>query len=325
MTRTPFPGLSQKGIALPLVLWTVTVLMAVVFAFAFSARTEVRMTMNFRGSIEKKFLAEAGVERALMELSYRNFFRDTAPAEPDFAVWKVDSTLRSEALGKGGYRVSIVDESGKISINGLTDANAVVLKNLLVRLEVPPAAADIIVDSILDWKDGDDLHRLNGAESDYYMSLPNPYKAKDRKFDTPEELLLVKGVTEEILFGDGKTKGLSQFITVFSEQKGVSLASSPRDVLLSIPGMTDELAESILSYRKDNPVWDDAKAEVFLGPVVSAIRPYTTQGAQRTYTITSWGYKDGEKGEYAIVATVILLEASYKYLYYKSPAWVQQS
>ena len=96
--------------------------------------------------------------------------------------------------------VRIFNESGKISLNGLTDASGIMVNNLLVNLGSPPEEANRIVDSILDWKDEDDLHRLNGAESDYYQSLPHPYKARNADFESLEELLLVKGVTPDILY-----------------------------------------------------------------------------------------------------------------------------
>jgi general secretion pathway protein K len=324
MRRKGLLGLSQRGIALPLVLWTITVLMAIVFSFAVAARTEMRMTMNFRNSIEKKLLAEAGIERALLEISYRNSFVGKGPEETDLQVWKIDGASYSDSVGKGSYKVSIMDESGKISINGLTDTSGVLLKSLLTRLDVKPEVAGTIVDSILDWKDGDDLHRLNGAESDYYRSLPNPYKAKNSDFETPEELLLVKGMTEEILFGHGKTMGLLNFITVFSKHAGVNLATAAREVLLSIPFMTDGLVESILAYRDTAPSMSSADVQALLGPVANVVRPYVGGTAQHTFTLNSEGYKQGEKGNYTITATVRIQQDSYRYVYYKSPAWAEQ-
>jgi general secretion pathway protein K len=324
MKRIGLFGLSDRGIALPLVLWTITVLMAVVLSLAFSVRTEMRMTMNFRGSIEKKMLAEAGVERALMEISYRNAIGGKGSAQPDLQVWRIDGVPYSAEMGTGGYKVGITEESGKIAINALTDATGVLLKNLLEKLEVPSETADTIVDSVLDWKDGDDLHRLKGAESDYYQSLPIPYKAKNANFETPEELLLVKGMTEEILFGDGKKKGILPFITIFSHHTGVSLAAAPKEVLLSIPGMTEGVVENILAYRDSTPVWDEGEAAAVLGSVAAAIRPYLSAESQQTYTVASQGYKNGEKGVYGITATVTLVQNGYAYRYYKSPVWMEQ-
>ncbi len=325
MSRKGLFGISQAGIALPLVLWTLTVLMTIVLSLAVGARTEIRMTMNFRDSIENKLLAEAGIERGLMEISYRNFFLGNGPAETDLQVWRIDGTPYTDTVGKGSYRVGIMDETGKISINGLTDSSGILLKNLLVRLEVAPETADTIVDSILDWKDADNLTRLNGAEDDYYMSLANPYHAKNADFSTPEELLMVKGMTEEILFGNGETKGLLPFITVYSKHSGVNIATAPREVLLSIPGMTDGVAESILAYREAAPVWNASEAQALLGPVAQTIRLYTgVAGARRIFTLSSAGYREGEKAPYTITATVVVEQGGCRFIYYKSPTLAEQ-
>ena len=69
-------------------------------------------------------------------------------------------------------------------------------KALLMAL---PGMDDATSDCILDWLDSDDTPRETGIESDYYTSLG--YQAKNGPIDTIEELLLVKGVTPQSLFG----------------------------------------------------------------------------------------------------------------------------
>ena len=49
-------------------------------------------------------------------------------------------------------------------------------------VDMDEAAA--IADSIMDWRDSNDLHMLNGAEEDYYQDLDAPYSCKDGKFDS---------------------------------------------------------------------------------------------------------------------------------------------
>ena len=53
----------DQGIALLLVLWILTILMLLVFSFSYMARTETYATMAFKSGAEKKFFAEAGLER----------------------------------------------------------------------------------------------------------------------------------------------------------------------------------------------------------------------------------------------------------------------
>lgn len=64
-----------------------------------------------------------------------------------------------------------------------------------------PAMTETVADSILDWIDEDDEPREYGAEVDYYMTLEPAYAPKNGPLDTVEELLRVKGVTPELLFG----------------------------------------------------------------------------------------------------------------------------
>ena len=56
-------------------------------------------------------------------------------------------------------------------------------------------AGDIINDSLRGWKDADELHRLNGAESDFYLKLPVPYRARNGARQDTAELLQISGVT----------------------------------------------------------------------------------------------------------------------------------
>jgi general secretion pathway protein K len=249
--------------------------------------------------------------------------------------------------------VSIIDESGKINLNTLNDTSGIILKNLLINSGVQEDIADTIVDSTLDWKDntGGDLHRLHGAGDDYYMSLPTPYKPRHDNFATPEELLLVKGVTPEILYGDGKKKGLINFLTVNSVSAAINLKAAAREVLAAIPGIGDDDIEAILSLR-ENP-GDATGMQAFLGKITPPFNGFVTSGGTGgTFTIESLGLKGDEKTGCAIRATVSIGSNTvssplvmkrpaagkpnivsnvnmdsgkppYIYLYYKSPADVK--
>lgn len=301
--------LSQKGIALMMVLWVLTILMVIVLSFSFAARTETHSTLIFKEGIENKFLAEAGLERGIMEIFYRRQNLNIEGSD----VWAIDNKPYAVQLGEGNCTVKIADEAGKVDINATSD---VILKNLLMNLGVQGEKLDIIVDSIMDWKDADDLHRLHGAESDYYMSLPNPYKAKNANFDTLEELLLVKGITPEILYGNGERKGIIDYLTVHSKMNFISVNNAPREVLMAIPGITNEIADMIINYRKIKKIINLQEAGV---PPQSM--QYFSIIETNTYAVEAVGYKTDERKGHATKA-VVAIEGNnkYKYLYYKSPA-----
>src|SRR5205823_6857830 len=86
----------------------------------------------------------------------------------------------------------VMDESSKININ-TASANQLLLL---------PGMTDDTAGAIIDWRDEDsNISNNGGAESEYYMSLPRPYQCKNAPFETVEELLLVKGFTPELLYG----------------------------------------------------------------------------------------------------------------------------
>ena len=312
---------TQEGIALLIVIWVVTVLMVTVLSFSLMARTEAHSTLSFKEGIEKNFLAEAGIERAIMELFYMRQNMNAAVTTKDTEAWKADGTSYSGQVGDGSYTVRIRGESGKLDINTVPE---ILLKNLLLNSGVKDDDADTIVDSIMDWKDPDDLHRLHGAESDYYMSLPNPYKAKNADFDTLEELLLVKGVTPELLYGSTEAKGLIDFLTVNSKSGTVNLNYAPKEVLTAIPGIGADTADRIIQYRQDKSISGLQEIQQLLGENYSAAAPYIGVIDTNAYTIEARGYRGGEKTGYPVRAIVALdNNTKYRYLYYRSPAYVR--
>lgn len=89
-------------------------------------------------------------------------------------------------------RYGLSDEAGRININVADEE---------VLLNLPGMTVDLI-DALLDYRDADDEARPGGAEQDYYDQLPTPYRIKNGRFRTVEELLLVKGFDGPVVFGE---------------------------------------------------------------------------------------------------------------------------
>ena len=124
---------SPRGIALLIILWVMTVLTVMAFSFTVMTRAESYGTLAFKEEMEKKLLAEAGIERGIMEIIYRSINRNQAVVLEGMEAWKLDGTAYTVDMGGGGCAVRIIDESGKISLNGLTDSSGIVLKKLLIQ------------------------------------------------------------------------------------------------------------------------------------------------------------------------------------------------
>jgi general secretion pathway protein K len=315
-----------RGIALLMVLWVITILMVIVFSFSALSRTETNAALGFREMLEKRNLAEAGVERGIMEIVYRKL----KPKDVTEETWRTDGTRYSITVGEGHASVGIIDETGKIDLNMRDDASGIIMKNLLLLRGVPEDQADTIVDSLLDWKDtGDsDAHRLHGAETDYYETLPVPYSAKNANFDTVEELLLVKGMTPDILFGTRERKGIDSLLTVHGMNAQINVNFAPEDVLAAIPGIGADFAGAIVSERRSrDTALTAADLQTLLGQNYASAAPFITTAESLTFTIEASGHiADRAQAAHAIRATVTFSSdmGNYRYVYYKTPVTVTQ-
>ncbi|MBN1547722.1 MAG: general secretion pathway protein GspK [Syntrophaceae bacterium] len=314
---------TQKGMALLVVLWVMAILTIMVLSLSLLTRSNTFGAFVFKKGLEEQFLAEAGIERGITEMAYYLVNASQVPMFEDKKSWKFDGTLHSGRLANGVYEIRIQDESGKIALNGLSDASGIVLKNLLLRLKSTPEEADTIVDSILDWKDPDDLHRLNGAENDYYQSLTKPYPCKDGTFESLEELLLVKGITPEILYGTGERKGLIQFLTLHNRFNRINLNVAPRELLAALPGVSDVMADNIVDFRLSTEIKRISDITGIVGNALTMITPYASgqPGPPVVCMIETKGYRTSERQGYTIQSTVKMDNPEkFQYVYYKSPA-----
>ena len=108
-----------------------------------------------------------------------------------------DGILRGEFI-----RYGLVDESTKLNLRWVLQADLQqpgTGRMILMRL---PGVDEIVADSILDWIDDSSYEpREFGAKDEYYMSLDPPFFTRMGMPDSLDELLLVRGVTPQLLYG----------------------------------------------------------------------------------------------------------------------------
>ncbi|MFM8271674.1 MAG: type II secretion system protein GspK, partial [Gemmata sp.] len=217
--------------------------------------------------------------------------------------------IRAVALTDGGgyeQRYGAIDEGGKLNINSLIalDPTGEVLYNALLKV---PNMTPEIADAIVDWVDADDTKRASGAESAEYQSLPNPYKAKNGPLNSLDELLLVQGVTPDLLYGgdrnrngvfdDGEAstdRGWSDYLTVYGRELNVDMAGTVRtylngDNLTTLQQQLtqqvgDELTTYILAAKLYTVTATDAS-----GNLPSTTAAIVTSGGGGSMTITISG------------------------------------
>jgi general secretion pathway protein K len=271
----------SRGIALVMVLWVFMTLGVLALDFAQYMRDDAMAAVNVSEATSGYYLAVAGMNRAMYELmEAREEGQQTGlmgdsffvPDNTQSDVQNVnqfqpsippDGNWHEGTFEDGTYSVRIVDEEGRIAINGASEAT---LKRVVTNILYGPDAAtqgqntedvkqiQTIVDSILDWRDPDDLPRLNGAESDYYESLRPPYECKNGFFQFPDELLFVRGVTPELVHGTDVMPGLERVISVWGRDEGINLRSVTAPVLQVLLGVDADTANDIIQSRTDDPV-----------------------------------------------------------------------
>ncbi len=243
------------GVALILVVWVMVVLIAIVGEFARSMRTEINITGNFKEEEEAYQLALAGIEQAKLEILSAKGTDVMYLSEEGLLVFGEDAEEpdRKGELGKGSFEFIITDEDGKLNINTAPPDR---LKYVFHNSGVDITEVDTIVDSIIDWRDKNGLHMLNGAEEDYYNSLDRPYSCKDGPFDLVDELLLVRGMTREILYGskgnddEKEYDGVAQYMTVYGLGR-ININTASPVVLEASLGA--ETAGNIIARRESGP------------------------------------------------------------------------
>jgi general secretion pathway protein K len=183
-----------------------------------------------------------------------------------------DISLDSFQLNGRRISIKITDLERKCNIN---NADQVLLQQAMTLMGVDASEIPSVSGAILDWIDADEATRINGAESDYYQGQRPPYYAKDRPMDDMSELLLVRGVTQDMYWGPASTNhtpaafqrmdrfgrrsgepaypvGLVDLFTAMSSGR-INVNTASADVLQLIPGVDESVAGIIVEQRQQAP------------------------------------------------------------------------
>ena len=279
----------ERGIALIIVMLVIVVLAVLAGGFAYSMKVETRLARNTSFEADLENLGRSGVEYCRWILAQQ--LRDPDPEQRAYTgrrqAWGGGPANTNEPLvhvvrtyemspGKT-FTWEMTDMESKFNLSIIRDERfSPVLQRALELIGTDPLQATDIVEAYLDWVDPDDNKRVEGAESDFYMSLnPDaPYVAKNGLMDDVSEFLLLRGMTREIYFGfgpegpprrlgvapratplggnssGGAGVGLKDlFTTISSAGMGVNVHTASAEVLQILPGMDAELARAIIETR----------------------------------------------------------------------------
>jgi type II secretory pathway component PulK len=180
----------KKGLVLVAVLWLVMVLILIAAVAGRNSRLDTKVCVTGTEELRCKWACRAGMETAIAVLN-----DDLRGSDSLTDLWSENDTdFNDVGLGECIFTVRVVDEASKLNINTVSGEQ-------LLRLE-REGMTEEIADAIIDWRDKDDTPHQGGVESGYYLNLRYGYPIRNERFRTIRELLLVKGVTEELLYGE---------------------------------------------------------------------------------------------------------------------------
>lgn len=221
----------RRGLILLVVLIIVVLLSLLAAGYTFMVRANLNAAVAYHQQFQARVAAESGVQAAITMLRdgrnnpglwYDNpdVFKAIVVAGAPDKVEPInkDTTDRYDPNAPQAWRYKVVapnyddpstvrygitDECAKLDLNRATEPQFRRLFEMVIPQETTnPVDVNVLVDSLLDWRDGGAAARPNGAKDDYYSTLDPPYRCKGATFSTIEELLLVRGFSAWVVFGE---------------------------------------------------------------------------------------------------------------------------
>lgn len=186
---------------------------------------------NARGRRSRRRAAEASMDR---------IFRWADPLEDP---WRDPQQLMTQEMAFGEARYTLIARDVGSALN-LNEASEEMLRQFFAQgLQVDFTLADELTQAILDWRDRDDIARVNGGERTAYLEARRAVLPANRDFADLSELRHVMGMTPEIF------AAARPHLTLVGSGD-INVNAAPEPVLLAAPGMTVAGVQEILRRRE---------------------------------------------------------------------------
>lgn len=273
-----FVAHEDKGFALVLVLWVLSLLMIMAASFSLTMRRETGVIAGITSGAQALAAAESGIAMAEMMLM-----------NPDQNKrWHTDGNIYQIQFLDALVRIRLEGETGKIDLN---KADQVQLQQLIAQLPIDEEKQTALVSAIMDWRDQDDLVNIGGAEKNEYKEAGKLYQPRNKPFQTLEELQMVLGMDESIL------KQLEPLITIYSGRSQVDFSQATKEVMLTL-GVDAALVDQCIELRRQSAITRTQMLPVNLGPAFNC-------GSGQSNVIEIIAESRLENGSGAVIKTII--------------------
>lgn len=235
---------ARRGVAMITAIWLVVAIAVVALQFSLDARERRQLGLGAADRGAQRALANGALKLLQAKLEYA--VRTIGAQRQNQMLRSSDPWLGIDSLYSGTYDVdsqpvlvTASDLGAKLNINDLSEDE---LKTFLAFVLNDYVVADGLAQSIMDWTDVDDIARLHGAEKDDYIKNGLLALPANAPFRDIEDLRNVKGMTPEIF------AAISPYLTTLGGGL-VNLNTAPVAVMKVLPGMTDQIMNTIVSLR----------------------------------------------------------------------------
>lgn len=236
---------NKNALVLIAVLWLLVILSILSAVTAQTSRLDTRVSLSAAEQIRFKWAHRGAVETAIAVLN-----DDETDSDSFDDLWSDNiEDFNNVQMDLCRFTVEVTDEAGKLNINTASKKQLMLLDNMTSE----------IADSILDWRDDDDDLQAEGAEAGYYLNLPHPYRIRNGNFKTVRELLRVKGVRSELLFGGAgpdyivpASEAWAQYLTCYSYDLNKDADGDDR---VNINTANERVLRNKLNIRRSYAKW----------------------------------------------------------------------
>jgi type II secretory pathway component PulK len=289
--RTSIRGRNpQSGTVLIVTLWVVLVLAGLALVFARSMRVAAAVSANHVASLQAECIAGGALQYVVAKITEglellgtdAAAYFEAMPVGEEGFFWVLQSNLESDQELTYG----LTDEAGKINLNSASEE---------MLLNLPGMTAELAA-SIIDWRDTDSDVTTGGAEDEYYLLQATPYNCKNGPLETVHEILLIKGASEELLYGedtnlngildpqendgdesdppdnaDGRLdRGFYDYVTVYSTESNVDAEGNTRI------NITDASAISDLQTLLQETFKEERALEIVMNSGISSSQSFSS-------------------------------------------------
>ena len=241
----------QQGIALVLVLWIVILVTITSGAYTLIARMDQLEANALLSGTQARMIAEAGIHLTAVMMR-----------DPDDMTRPVaDGRMYQQTLDGVLLEIRIIDERGKLDINVADEQTMLTFFN---NHGLEFDQAESLAAAVMDWKDTDEIERVNGAELDVYLGAGLEVGPANRPFMMVDELLQVVGMTFNLY------RKIEPGLTVFSRSALPNPAFAPVEALLAIPEIGLEDAQKFILERNSLEPGDNKGVALADGQVIMA-------------------------------------------------------